>query len=114
MSLQASPKLGVVEGAVLRSVQAHLWPWCSQRHAVTYPATPAVHRLGGKHQGQGQVCAGHLERQRAPGAAQLQGGNQLSIRTSPHVSSWSAGRQSQACPCPYPELFSPTTGKSLA
>lgn len=50
-----------------------------------------------------------LERQKSPRCCSAsREGNQLSIRTSPQMSSWLAGGESQVCPCPFPALFSST------
>lgn len=83
VSLQDSPKLGVVKGGVLRSVQAHLWPWCSQRHAGSYPAASSSAQTGwaGLRWTPWNLNPRFLG---LSSAAQLPGkGNQLGIRTSP-------------------------------
>lgn len=87
-------------GGVLRSVQVHPCPWCSQDAWVPVQLLPTVPGLGGKH---GALVRHTLhERDKAPGAAwaqkQLGEGNQLG---SKHWYPCSAGRENQAYPCPF-------------
>lgn len=100
MSLQASPKLGVVKGDVLRSVQAHLWPWCSQRHPGTYPASPSRAQTGWEAAGPraGLCWTPWNSRDKKPQVLLRAGKSEL----------WAAGQQEgrPGCPCPFPILFS--------
>lgn len=113
MSLQASPKLGVVKGEVLRSVQAHLWPKACRNFSCTPSSTDWVGSTRAK--GRSVLDTLKLERQKAPGAAQLPGkGTSWKSELVQNYEELISREGKQGCPCPFPVLFSSKLDKSLA